>query len=227
MGNINNLVRVEVNKYKFRIPLALEEIMIPKYITEYSELQILLNEKQDLQKKDVEKILLNKRTKPILMDGQFAVAMKEKLKEHRMNPRTNRMKNFKKIKWYVTDIKPEDRTLKNLPRYATKKAKIRFQDWLMLDRPKLSPNKYVHSVGRSPNGKVYGWSHRAIHGFKIGEIIKPDVIGNKYQYGEGFNNINDETYDKKYKEAGNFKPYIIKTEQEAEEHAIRFANDVS
>lgn len=55
----------------------------------------------------------------------------------------------------ITTIPPEKRNTKNLPRFANGKAKVRFQDWLCLD--KLIGN----SVGKSPNGKWYGWSHRA------------------------------------------------------------------
>lgn len=236
MGDINKLVRISVNKKKFRVPLALEDAITPKYITEHHELVELL------QEEETEKVKLNKRTKPELKDGQYAVPFKIKTKERRFNPRTNRMKNFKTTRWFITDIPPEERTLKNLPRYAGPKkgrgdAKVRFQDWLQLSRPTISPNANVHSVGQGANGKWYGWSHRAIHGFYIGEKIKSaDVIGNKYTYGEeiqkkyweiekkdGLDAAND--WDKKLKET--FKPYTIKSDEEAKEHAIRFAKDVS
>ena len=71
--------------------------------------------------------------------GQYKVPMIEKLKTHKLNPRTNRMKNFKTIKYLFTDIAPEERTFKNLPRYANKDPKVRFQDWLEIDAKKRHP----------------------------------------------------------------------------------------
>jgi len=91
----------------------------------------------------------------------------------------------------------------------------------MISRPTLSPNSNVHSVGRSPNSSWYGWSHRAVGSFKVGDIVKPGTIGNKFQYGKDFDS--DEDYEK----AGKFEPYEIKTDDEARDHAVRYANDVS
>ncbi len=237
MTNINNLVKISVNKQKFKIPLALEGAILPKYITEHHEFVELLQEEEE-----TEKMKLNKRTKPELKDGQYAIPYRIKNKERRFNPRTKRMKNFKITKWYITDIPPEERSLKNLPRYAGPKKgkgepKVRFQDWLQISRPPISKNANVHSVGKGCDGKWYGWSHRAIHGFYVGEEIKSaDVIGNKYTYSDDIQKKYWEiekkhgseaadVWDKKMKEG--FKPYIIKTDAEAQEHAIRFAKDVS
>jgi len=50
----------------------------------------------------------------------------------------------------------------------------------------------------------------------VGQEIKPGSIGNKYD--------KDNKWDEKGKD---FEPYIIKTEKEAREHAIRFAKGVS
>jgi hypothetical protein len=136
--------------------------------------------------------------------GQYKVPMIEKLKTHKLNPRTNRMKNFKTIKYLFTDIAPEERTFKNLPRYANKDPKVRFQDWLEIDAKKRHPDHSVTSWGWAADGKCYGWSHRAVHGFKVGEIVKADTIGN----------------DSK-------KEYEIKTKEQAEEAAKKFAKDVS
>ncbi len=152
-----------------------------------------------------------------LKEGEWAIPLKEKSKVKKINIKTGRLKNQKISKFEITKIPPEERTLKNLPKYADGKNKVRFQDWLCLKKP----SDTQHSVGKSPNGKYYGWSHRAIYGFKIGDIIKPGHIGNKYQYEKTFNN------DEEFKKAGNFKPYTIKTDEEAKEHAIRFAKDVS
>jgi hypothetical protein len=41
------------------------------------------------------------------------------------------------------------------------------------------------------------------------------------------NKYGDDEYDEQYKKAGEFKPYTIKTQKEAIEHAIRFAKDVA
>jgi len=171
--------------------------------------------------------------KPELEDGEYAVARIEKDVRRKLNPRTNRKKKFKTLKWLKTNVPPEERTLKNLPRTADRKAKCKFQDWLML-KGWGSP----HSNGQSPNGKCYGWSHRAVAGFYVGMKIKSaDTIGNKHTYGEHINKKYWEIEKKEGLEAANrwdkeykkkvFKPYTIKTEQEAREHAERFASDVS
>ena len=175
----------------------------------------------------------NKRSldKPKCEDGEWLVPLKEKKVFTGINPKTNRKKKIKKIKYIKTDIPPEERTLKNLPRYANKKAKVRFQDWLGLK----NTSKSNHSVGQAYDGKWYGWSHRAIHGFGIGDIIKPDHIGNKYEYGKEidkkYNQLEKtkgrEEAEKWRKSLAKFKPYKIKTDQEAFEHAERFARDVS
>jgi hypothetical protein len=119
---------------------------------------------------------------------------KEKIKK--LNPKTNRIKTSRKTKFYKTNIPPEKRSFDNLPRYANKKPIVRFQDWLELD--------VKGNYGKSPNGKWYGWSHRAIYGFKPGDKIKKDTIGNNTG-----------------------KEFILKNDKEAEKMAIAFAKDVS
>jgi len=166
----------------------------------------------------------------------YRVVMKEKLKNKKLNPKTNRIKTFKTNKYLETNIKPEDRTLSNLPRYADRKPKVTFQQWLMIDGKKRNLSYDTTSYGWAANDKCYGFSHRAIHGFYVGEIVKPGTIGNKNEYGKEIDKkYNDmstkdgyEVADKWRKELGkNFKPYTIKTREEAEQHAIRFAKDVS
>lgn len=94
-----------------------------------------------------------------------------------------------------TNIPPEKRTFKNLPKYSTGKPKVRFQDWLEMEHR-------THSTGKGSDGKWYGWSHRAVFGFKVGDKIKKgDIVY------EG-------------------KEYTIETEQQAKEAAIRFAKGV-
>jgi hypothetical protein len=136
--------------------------------------------------------------------GKFKVPMINKEKEHRLNPRTNRMKNFKKTNYLYTDIEPKNRTFKNLPRYADNKPKVRFQDWFGIKAEKINPSNSISTWGWGEDGKCYGWSHRAVHGFSIGEVVKPDTCGN---------------------EGG--KEYTIKTREQCEEAAKNFAKDVS
>ena len=93
----------------------------------------------------------------------------------------------------TSDIPPEKRTLKNIPKYANKKSKIKFQDWLGL---KGNPSKGY-------DGKWYGWSHRAVYGFGIGDKIK-----------EG---------DVPYRG----KEYTIKDDKQAKETATIFRDEVS
>ena len=174
--------------------------------------------------------------KPDLKEGEYTVALINKEVAKKLNPKTNRIKKFKTTKWLVTKIAPEDRTLKNRPRYADGKPKVTFQSWLEIDGKKRNPDSSTTSYGWAANKKCYGWSHRAISSFHIGKLIKPDTIGNKYEYGEKA----DKEYDKIMKKdgfdaadkwrketLGNFKPYTIKTDKEAEDHAVRFARDVS
>ena len=180
-------------------------------------------------------------SKVVLKDGEYKVPMKEKPKVKQLNPRTGRLKNKIVTKFLVTDISPKDRTFKNLPRYAPQgskkrgKPKVRFQDWLELKKSPVLWDKYNdHSWGWGSNGRCYGWSHRAIGEFYVGKEIKPGTIGNKYEYGEEINKrYNDlEQVDRDKAEAyrkslANFKTYTIQTDKEAEQHAKRFAEDVS
>ena len=74
-------------------------------------------------------------------------------------------------------------------------------------KPELAnKNDGVCSIGfNKKEQKWYGWSHRAIYGFKVG-----DEITNK---ASGFSNIK--------------KPFIIKDLLEAKEVAIKFSDSVS
>jgi len=131
-------------------------------------------------------------------DIAFNVPKINKEKYRKLNKRTNRMKNFKKTKFYKTDIPPEERTFKNLPRYANKKPICRFQDWLCIDGD--------HSYGKSPNGKHYGWSHRSVGEYYVGQTIKKGYIAIK---------------------KGKQLPYTIKSDSDAKWHAIEHARQVS
>ena len=67
-----------------------------------------------------------------------------------------------------------------------------------------------------------------------GDVVKHGHIGNKYQYGDKVNKqYNKIANNKGYEEADKwiskitFKPYTIKTDEEAKQHALRYAKDVS
>lgn len=140
-----------------------------------------------------------------LKEDEFAVPRKNKSKVKKINVKTGRLKKHTVNKYEITKIKPEDRSTKNLPRYADKKPKVRFQDWLMLKKsPKLYEKHDDCSWGWAPNGKCYGWSHRAMYGFGVGDNIRKDTIGNWKK-----------------------EEWVIKTEVDAERMAKEFARNVS
>lgn len=95
-----------------------------------------------------------------------------------------------------TDIPPSDRSMKNLPRDSKRNAKVKFQDWLEMNPCELG-------LGKGSDGKWYGWSHRAVYGFGIGDKVKKG--------------------DCAYKG----KEYTIKTEKQAKDTAIAFSDSVS
>jgi len=138
----------------------------------------------------------------------YKIPMIKKEKEKKLNLKTNREKTFRKTMYHETDIIPKDRTFENLPIYADKKPKVKFQDWLLIKPEKTNPDHDVCSFGKSEaDGKFYGWSHRAVCGFGIGDKVKPGTCG--------LNNINKKA------------PFTIKNDKEARDMAIAFAKDVS
>ncbi len=96
---------------------------------------------------------------------------------------------------FITKIKPEERGFKNLPRDGKGKAKCKFQDWLEL--------KGNSTGAKGADGKWYGWSHRAVAGFGIGDSVKKGDVA--YQG----------------------KEYTIETDDQAKEVAGIFADGVS
>ena len=64
---------------------------------------------------------------PQLKEGEYAIPKKEKSKERQLNVKTGRLKNKKIIKYEITNIKPEDRSFKNIPKYADKNLKLVFK----------------------------------------------------------------------------------------------------
>ena len=128
----------------------------------------------------------------------------------------------RKLPPLVTDIKPEDRTFKNMPKYSTGKNKVSFQNWLLIKSEKTHPDHSVASIGKSAaDGKWYGWSHRAVYGFKKGDEVKDDSAGKKVDYPKLANGETD--FDN-----GNYEPdFTIKSDDQAREVAITFAKSVS
>ena len=96
----------------------------------------------------------------------------------------------------TTTMPPSKRTLDNLPEYADGKSRVKFQDWLEMD-------PVTHSTGKGCDGKWYGWSHRAVYGFGIGDKVKKGDSGYKG------------------------KEYTIETEAQAKKAAEDFAESVS
>ena len=82
--------------------------------------------KNKLMDKDVQRLNIK------LEEDEYAVPQKNKSRVKKINIKTGRLKKHNEKNYEVTKIKPEDRTLKNLPVYADKKPKVRFQDWSML-----------------------------------------------------------------------------------------------
>lgn len=146
----------------------------------------------------------------------------KKEKNKKINPKTNRLKTFKKTKFEKTNIHPKDRNFKNLPRYSDNKPKVRFQDWLLIKGQKRSSNHDTTSFGKSEaDGKWYGWSHRAVYGFGVGDEITGDSAGKNVDYPKLPNG--DLDWDN-----GKYEPdFTIKTDKQAREVAIRFAKSVS
>lgn len=147
---------------------------------------------------------LFERAKPDLKPGEYIVPHREREKVRHLNPKTNRMKNFKRVKWIKTNIPPEERTLRNIPKYSDGKPKVTTTQWLEIKGKKRNPDSQVNTYGWAANGKCYGWSHRAIHGFSVGEEITNKVCG--------FEDLK--------------KPFKIKNKEQCEEIAQKFAEAV-
>lgn len=138
-------------------------------------------------------------------DKVFQVKRLKPDKVKDLNPKTNRMKTYRRTAYITTEIPMEKRNFKNLPRYANDTPKVHYKDWLGIKSEKVSQSHSVNSIGKAEaDGKWYGWSHRAIYGFGVGDSVKPDTIGN-----------------------ASGKEYIIRTEDEAKQAAISFAKEVS
>jgi hypothetical protein len=140
-------------------------------------------------------------------DKTFVVKKLKPVKVKDLNPNTLRMKTYKRTDYIKTDVPLERRSLKNIPRYSDKKPKVHFKDWMGIKGQSLGGDSTVHSYGKAEaDGKWYGWSHRAIYGFGVGDTVKAGTIGNDHE---------------------NAKDFVIKTDDQAKDMAIAFAKDVS
>lgn len=138
-------------------------------------------------------------------DKTFLVKRLKPDKVKDLNPNTLRMKTYKRTAYIKTEVPMVKRTLGNLPRYADKKPKVHFKEWMGIKGEKRSSDHDFDSYGKAEaDGKWYGWSHRAIYGFGVGDKVPADASGN---------------------ETG--KEYIIKTDDQAKAAAIAFAKDVA
>ncbi len=137
-------------------------------------------------------------------DNSYTVKMRKPKKVKELNPNTLRDKTYKRTRVMVTSVPPEKRSFKNIPKYADGRMKVDFKDWLMIKGEKRTDTSQVNTYGKSQaDGKWYGWSHRAVNGFAIGDVVKPTDAGS------------------------NDKEYTIKTDDQARQAAIDFAAEVS
>ena len=146
----------------------------------------------------------------------YQVKMAKPEKHRKINPRTNRMKNFKKQRFMSTDVSPADRSFDNQPKYADGKSQVNFKDWL-----EIETETGTNNLGKAANGKWYGWSHRAVYGFKSGDEVTGDSGGKKVDYPKLPDGSND--WDNGKYEAD----FTIKNDTHAKEVAARFADSVS
>jgi len=138
-------------------------------------------------------------------NNSYTVKMRKPKKVKELNPNTLRDKTYKRTRVMVTSVSPEKRSFKNIPKYADGRDKVDFKEWLMIKGEKRTDTSQINTYGKSQaDNKWYGWSHRAVNGFAIGDVIKPTTAGNVDQ-----------------------KEYTIKTDDQARQAAIDFAKDVS
>ena len=87
--------------------------------------------------------------------------------------------------------------------------------------PETYDDNKVCSIGKSQkDGKWYGWSHRAIFGFKIGDVVKQGDCCASSGWVEGC---------EEYKNDPHVLPvgFTAKTEEDAKKMAIAFASSVA
>lgn len=80
----------------------------------------------------------------------------------------------------------------------------------------------VCSIGKSiTDGKWYGWSHRAIYGFKIGDVVKDGDCAASSGYTDEY--LKDNPEKNRALPVG----FEAKTEEDAKKMAIAFADSVA
>ena len=125
---------------------------------------------------------------------------------------------------YTTDVPLKDRSLKNIPKYANGMSKVTFQDWLHIKGQGggiKNGHNTPHTYGKSEaNGKWYGWSHRAVYGFKTGDAVKGDSLGKRVTYPK----LPDGTHD--FDNGKYENDFIIKDDDHAKQVAMTFADNV-
>ncbi len=124
--------------------------------------------------------------KTFMSEGVYKIPMLKMEKNRKFNPKTNRMKNFRKVMHHETDIAPEKRTFRNLPKYASGAPQVGFRQWLLINQEKDG------AYGKSEaDGKWYGWSHRAVFGFGEGDRVEGGSMGKKNSSEKDFTVKND------------------------------------
>lgn len=112
---------------------------------------------------------------------------------------------------FKTNVPLNKRSFDNLPKYSNGRSRVKFQDWLHIkpQGSKKMPNgmRTPNTYGKSDaDGKWYGWSHRAVYGFGVGDEVKGDSLGKKSETDPDF---------------------VIKTDDQAMKVAMTFADNVS
>ena len=93
-------------------------------------------------------------------------------------------------------------------------------DKLKIWPEKASPEHKVCSIGKSSNGKWYGWSHRAICGFAVGDVLGEDHLATR--------SGSTAEYLAQHPEADLSLPvgFVCATESDCRRAAIAFADSV-
>ena len=100
---------------------------------------------------------------------------------------------------------------------------IKSFEYLVIKRgifPETYNDNKVCSIGKSKDGKWYGWSHRAIYGFQIGDIVKEGDCCTSSGWTEEY--LKDHPDDKPLPVG-----FEAKSEYDCKKMAIAFASSVS
>lgn len=86
--------------------------------------------------------------------------------------------------------------------------------------PETFGDNKVCSIGKSTDGKWYGWSHRAIYGFKIGDKVKKGDCCASSGWVEGCEEYKNDPYPLPV-------GFVAKTEEDCKRMAMAFASNVA